>query len=228
MIYKASSSFTDELLKLPETGMGYQIIDAKKYGHISKNRFMVYNGKIIVDYDNDFNIYKRLIVLEGFAQMFGKSEYLTLDSPTLVSRSVVSNVRMLSENSMSIRTRNKGVIGASDSPKIYANGTDVYVRLSHYEDDIRVDMINRKLKPGSYATTKTDYLTCKASNDDPIDRYALPSDEIIQWAFEIQPKPFDQLRLGIVQPANNRNGGGVEALFDDGTSNETLIVKHAY
>lgn len=228
MIYKAFSSFTDELLRLPETGMGYQIIDAKKSGQYSKNRFIVYNGKLIVDYDNYFNTYKRQIVLESYTKMFSQSNYLTLDSPTLVSRSAVSSVRTFSESSMTTKGRNKGGIGASDSPKIYANGTDIYVRLSHYEDDIRVDMINKKLKPGAYATTKADYLTCKAYNDDPVDRYALPSDETIQWAFEIQPKSYDQLRLGIVQPANNHNGGGIEALFDDGTSNGTLIDKHAY
>ncbi len=228
MIYKAFSSFTDELLRLPETGMGYQIIDAIRLGRTTKERFVIYNGHLIVDLDNNFNSSKRQIVSESYTKMFSKSNYLTLTSPTLVSRSEVRNVRMFSESAMTTKGRHSGGIGASSSPKQYANGTDIYVRLSQYEEDIRIDMVNKKLKSGAYTTTKPDYLSCKAYNDDPVDRYALPSDEIIQWAFEIQPKSYDQLRLGIVQPANNHNGGGIEALFDDGTSNGTLIDKHAY
>ncbi len=229
MIYKAFSTFTEDLLRLPESGMGYQIIDAIRPNRTSKDRFIVYNSSLIVDYSVlTFNDSKKELLLEGYTKMFSKSDYLTLSSPTLVNRSEVRGTRMYSEGVMSMKSRNSGSVGAVDSPKRYANGIDIYVRLSHYLDDKRIDKVNKKLKPGAYATTKEDYLTCKRTNDDPVDRYALPSDELIEWAFEVQPKSFDQLRLGIAQPAFNHNGGGVEALFDDGTSNGTLIDTHAY
>ena len=98
MIYKVFSSFTDELLRLPETGMGYQIIDAMRSGRTTKDRFVIYNGHLMVDLDSNFNSSKRQIVLESYTKMFSKSDYLTLTSPTLVSRSEVRSVRMFSES----------------------------------------------------------------------------------------------------------------------------------
>jgi hypothetical protein len=85
-----------------------------------------------------------------------------------------------------------------------------------------------KLKPGSFTTTFNDYSDCVSTNDEPIDRYALPNDENINWAFYIKPKSIDVLQKGIVQPAFNHEGGGIEAYFENGTSENTYLVKREY
>lgn len=228
MIFKAQSQFTQSLLSLPETGMGYQIIDAKRHGRYTTDRFIVYNSELIVDYDSNFDTYKRQIVLESYTKMFSQSSFIALDSPTLVRRSAVSNVRMFSESSMNTKGRHSGGTGAVDNAPIYANGTDIFVRLSAYSDDKRIDFVKMRLKEGTYTTTEADYLTCKRYNDDPVDRYALPNDETIKWAFFVKPKSYDKYRPGIVQPANNHNGGGIEALFDNGTSDGTYLERKPY
>lgn len=64
--------------------------------------------------------------------------------------------------------------------------------------------------------------------DDPIDRYALPNDEIIKWAFYIQPKKDDILQRGIVQPAFGHDGGGLEVFFEYGTSEKSYFDKRPY
>jgi hypothetical protein len=102
------------------------------------------------------------------------------------------------------------------------------VRLSAYENDRRIDHFNKKLLDGTYTTTEDDYLTCKKYGDDPVDRYALPNDEEIKWAFHVKPKNWDKYRPGIVQPANGHIGGGIEALFDNGTSVDTYFKKTPY
>ena len=56
----------------------------------------------------------------------------------------------------------------------------------------------------------------------------LPNDEEIKWAFHIIPLKTDSLQRGIVEPANNQNGGGIEAYFEKGTSNNTILEKTAY
>ena len=49
MIFSAYSSDTNKMLSLPETGMGYQIIEGMlTSGYITK-RFVVYNSELIVD-----------------------------------------------------------------------------------------------------------------------------------------------------------------------------------
>jgi len=73
-----------------------------------------------------------------------------------------------------------------------------------------------------------DYLKCKASNDNPNDRYALPNNDKIQYAFHIKPLKSDTLQRGIVQPANDRRGGGKEAYFANGTSAGTFLGQTPY
>jgi hypothetical protein len=73
-----------------------------------------------------------------------------------------------------------------------------------------------------------DYLKCKKINDDPVERYALPSNDEIKFAFHIQPVKTDTLQRGTVQPANNKRGGGKEAYFDKGTASGTFLKQTAY
>ncbi|OGL43488.1 MAG: hypothetical protein A2W05_09020 [Candidatus Schekmanbacteria bacterium RBG_16_38_10] len=93
---------------------------------------------------------------------------------------------------------------------------------------MRIDFENKKLRPGTYTTTNSDYLACVRFSDDPIDRYALPNDEEIKWAFYVQPKTKDVLQRGIVQPAFGHDGGGIEIFFENGTSNNTYLDKRSY
>jgi hypothetical protein len=216
------------LLLLPESGMGYQIIEANRRNNYSKERFIVYNCELIVEKNEYFENNKKLIFQEGYTKIFSKSDYLELYNLRVLKSTVFSNVRMLSEINLANKKRHSGGKGAIDNEPVYANGVDKFVRLSPYPNDFRIDTVNMRLTNGSFTTTEADYINCKMFNDDPIDRYALPSDEKINWAYFIQPKSYDQYRPGIVQPANNHNGGGIEALFDNGTSNNTYLGREQY
>src|SRR4051812_24548624 len=75
--------------------------------------------------------------------------------------------------------------GALDNPIEAATGEEIFVRLSAFDDDKRIDKTNKCLRAGSYTTTMDDYSKCKAGNDDPIERYALPNTDTIKFAFHI-------------------------------------------
>ncbi|SFF81872.1 hypothetical protein [Sunxiuqinia elliptica] len=228
MIFEARQSLKSQLLEMPETGMGYQIIDAIQEGKYSSQRFVVYNTELVVNLDSDFDLYKRKIINEGYSSIKASSPYLELKDFQFVSRSKILEFRVLVESKMTEKGRFTGGSGATDNKEEYANGEEIFVRLSAYEDDKRIDFDNKKLKSGSYTTTYVDYQTCKRYNDDPVDRYALPNNEEIKWAFYIQPKSYDKLQRGIVQPAFGHDGGGIEAYFKNGTSNNTFFRKTAY
>lgn len=228
MIFKAFFLFSSDLASRPETGMGYQVIDAKRSGRFTSDRFVVYNSELIVELDSKFDTFKRQIINEGFSKVLNKSDYLSLEIVNVLPKSQIKEMRFLAESKKSSKGRHSGGVGAMDANKEYADGKEVFVRLSAYEDDKRIDFVNKKLKSGSYTTTLTDYQTCKRLNDDPVDRYALPNDEEIKWAFHIQPKSYDQLQRGIVQPAFGHDGGGIEAYFENGTSNGTFLHKLPY
>jgi hypothetical protein len=230
MIYKLYAADSLNLLSSPETGMGYQIINASEYGKTQIKNYIVYNSELVVDIDSDFQSNKRKIITEGFKTILNKSSQLILETKSIkvYGQSAVREQKVLSLNNKVNKKRHSGGNGAIDNPKEYANGTDYYVRLSAYEDDKRIDFQNKKLKPGSYTTTFLDYNDCVSTNDDPVDRYALPNDEKIKWAFFIKPKSYDTLQKGIVQPAFDHEGGGIEAYFENGTSNETYLLKKEY
>lgn len=228
MIYKTLDSFQRQLLTLPETGMGYQVISAKKTGRFLTENFIVYNSELIVELDSQFDYYKNQIINEGYARILDKSNSLSVESISLFKKIDIQEVRVVNEFFMNTRKRKTGGTGAAQNSPVYANGTDIFVRLSAFPDDKRIDLQNKCLLAGSYTTTFEDYSNCKMYNDNPVDRYALPNDEPIKWAYFIQPTTNDKLRPGIVQPAYNHLGGGVEALFDNGTSKGTYKHKDKY
>jgi len=228
MIYKASNAMIYDLLSLPETAMGYQVIDATRKGKYTKERFIVYNSELIVDFDDKFFESKRQIVSEGYSKIVSKAEYLSLEKVTLVKKNEVKEVRVLTESKKKDKERQSGGKGATDNSRENADGKEMFVRLSAYENDRRIDFNNKKLYPGTYTTTKVDYLTCVRVADDPIDRYALPNGEEIKWSFYVQPKTNDLLQRGIVQPAFGHDGGGNEVYFENGTSNNTYLDKRPY
>lgn len=230
MIYKAYSSDTNRLLSLPETGMGYQIIEGQLTGSYSTKRYVVYNSDLIVDLDNDFQRFKQQIISRGYSSILYESKMFNIktDSIRLVSRSNLYESRYLTESKKSNKKRYSGGKGAIDNPKEFADGKEIFVRISAYEDDKRIDFAKKKLKDGTYTTTLYDYSDCVSTEDDPIDRYALPNDEKIKWAFYIQPKFLDRLQRGIVQPAFGHDGGGIEAYFENGTSENTFFDKRQY
>lgn len=118
--------------------------------------------------------------------------------------------------------------GAIDNPAENADGKETFVRLSAFENDRRIDKKNNCLLPGSYTTTEKDYEIGKLIHDDPVERYALPNEDEIKYAFYIRPVKTDTLQRGIVQPANGKKGGGDEIYFENGTAPGTFILQTAY
>ena len=230
MIYKAYSSDSNHLLSLPETGMGYQIIEGQLIGSYSTKRYVVYNSDLIVDLDNNFLTHKQRIINLGYSTILNESNRLDIrtDSIKLIPRSSLYESKFLAESEKLSMKRHSGGNGAIDNPRETANGVEIFVRISAYENDKRINFVENKLINGTYTITHNDYIDCMYANDDPIDRYALPNDEKIKWAFYIRPQSIDILQRGIVQPAFGHNGGGIEAYFENGTSKNTYYNKKEY
>lgn len=230
MIYKIYDLDALTLLDRPETGMGYQIVNAIQYNKTEVRKFVVYNTNLAVDLDSNFQINRRKIINEGYKSVLNNASTLMLETKSInvLGQISIREVLSLSDFKKSYNKRHSGGKGATDSVKEYATGTDYFVRISAYEDDKRIDFEKMSLKSGSFTTTLVDYNDCVSTKDDPIDRYALPNDESIKWSFYIKPKAIDILQRGIVQPAFGHYGGGIEVYFDKGTSANTYLFKREY
>lgn len=228
MIYRLHWVDVNNLLRAPETGMGYQVVEAAQYGIEAAKRYVVYNSELAINIDSEFKSYKRQIFFEGFSKALDRSSELILETKSIrvLNKAEVQERKALRfSESKTNKKRHPGDKGAKENPKESANGVEIFVRLSAYENDKRIDFDNKRLRPGTYTTTEQDYNECVSTNDDPIDRYALPNDEAINWAFYVRPKTGDTLQRGIVQPAFDHEGGGIEAYFENGTSNDTYFQK---
>ncbi len=219
MIKKLRSSQVQELLSLPESGMGYQLIEAET-GHFGqRSKYLVLNSQIVIDDTPQIFSEVRQVFKTGFRTMLNFAYTTELRNIRLVNNLSIYKTKSLSA---SMQT------GAIHQPVEFADGTEIFTRLSAYEDDFRIDTVNKKLLPGSFSTTFADYKYCKTNNMNPVERYALPNDEPVKWAFHIQPSKTDPLQRGIVEPANDQEGGGIEAYFKNGTSVNTLMEKSEY
>ena len=230
MIYKTFSTDSRKLLSLPESGMGYQVVEGKSYLGNEFKRFIVYNCEIAIDLDKDFFVNQRKLVEKGFAAILSDKENWSVKTETiqLISRKVLYESRLLSDNNRIYKRRHSGGKGATENPREYADGNETFVRLSAFENDRRIDFEKKRLIEGTYSTTLSDYYDCIHTDDNPLDRYAIPNDEKINWAFYIRPKKIDILQRGEVQPAFGHEGGGIEVYFVNGTSEETFYGKRTY
>lgn len=246
MHYRASPKFVEQLLNQPETGMGYQIIETK---FISRSRFLVYNSEILIQIPFDFNFnrnyyfgYRASDIEIGyltFIDQFTKHGYDFIVNNSkedvffffdrVIQKSELIQTECNDPNRIIKYKRSTGTIGAANGKEEVIDKLECFSRLTPFKDDKRIDYVAKKYMPGTYATTTTDYLTCIITNDDPIDRYALPSDIPIKYAFHCVPAVNkDRVQRGTVQPAFNHCGGGLEAFFKYGTSDNTFLLRTSY
>jgi len=220
MYYKLSLFQENNLIHMPETGMGYQVVEAIKSGSYIREKFLVLNSEVVIQIDNYVDGFVSQIIRDGISSIKSVAPLITLNEI-----SVLSNSQLYSVINESKKEDEKG---AKDNPVENADGEEVFVRLSAFDDDKRVDKINKCLRPGSFTTTMTDYLFCKYSDCNPVDRYALPNNDKIKFAFHIIPVKSDTLQRGTLQPANGKKGGGEEAYFKNGTSAGTFLKQTTY
>lgn len=208
IFYKASAELSNEFLKYPESGMGYQYLHFYHENDLIPQYYLVLNGQVFSTLDNASYMLSKVKEKNYDINMLYFSAYKTV---------LLSEVK-------DIKQSNPKEGSAANNPKQEADGEMKFVRLSPYRNDLRVDEDKKCLKPGSYTTTYRDYLKCKEICCNPTERYALPSKESVKWEFHVTPKKGDEFRLGTVQPDYDQPGGGEEALFDDGTSENTLTL----
>jgi len=220
MYFKLSQSQEIDLLNHPETGMGYQIIEANKAGSYTREKFLVLNSELVIEMNGYETQMISFLVNTGIQNIKAGAELISLNSITVLNEKQFRN--------QANEPKSDNEKGALDNPIESADGKEIFVRLSAFDDDKRIDKVNKSLRPGSFTTTEDDYVVCKFMNDDPVERYALPNNDEIKFAFYIKPVKSDSMQRGRVQPANGKRGGGKEAYFANGTASGTFFDQTPY
>lgn len=218
---KLEVSSQNNFLSLPETGMGYQIIESDKR--------LVLNAEFILDLKDISNPAEVTWPYAGdnFRQVFFQSPtsqlivtgFEKIDTEALLSDDSIDKNISVVTNSLYVTN----VKPANYPPFTYLTRLgDEFYRLSAYRNDKRVNP-DGSLVAGTYGTTTND-LKVVPSGAAAVGRYALPSRIPSTYLFKIIPDPGTPVYFGTVLPNFGLAGGGVEVFFPKGTNSGTVTL----
>lgn len=210
-MYRLTQEHTRSLIRQRESGMGYQVVDAATTDNKIK-RGIVYNAELLALDENRNS--DRLIMLRTSASEALQTAKSAAD--TITSLKVVPDPRTTVLSMRSARAST----GAKEAENEKTKGGEKFYRFSAFQNDHRVTA-DRGLVPDTYATTEEDGNTVKTGKE-AVERYALPNDDPASHRFSIKPLKDTSIKQGIVQPANGHQGGGVEVIFTNGTTKDTV------
>ncbi|NLE58686.1 MAG: hypothetical protein GX616_10020 [Planctomycetes bacterium] len=193
--------------------MGYQTVEVKVTTGI--RRATVYNADLLL-WDEE----PRTYLAEGVYQRLVKSAD-SVEARMIESIRVVQPVRQVREQTM-MEKFGERLLGkpATEGEQKKTKQGDVFMRFTAYKGDRRITA-NKGLRPGTYATTEVDSRNVK-TGEQAVERYALPDPKPAKYRFCVDPTKDTEYREGTVQPAYGHKGSGIEVLFDNGTSDNTV------
>jgi len=211
MPYKLSTEQIRELITQPETGMGYQYVEASM-SDFSILKGIVLNSEVFIPEEKIEKIMGRRFLT--YSAVLNEAE-----RPGYIRKISVLGRDRLHLGETKYFAKSAGV-PASQATTSLTGKDQIFKRFSPYRNDHRIGE-DGSLLPGAYATTEADAQNVKTGTD-AMSRYALPSDEPAIYVFTIQPPEKTSVRVGTVEPANGKPGGGVEVLFENGSPKKTV------
>lgn len=209
-MYRVDEITKTRLLSLPESGVGYQIVMITHLNN-KKQKYVIINATYAIPYHK----YSKEI-LSKLNNIYFNNTLNDIGEIELVKKTKILKAAGLNKISKN------DSLGAKDAEIEYTRNDEEFIRFSPFEDDFRIDRNNNKVLPGTFATTLLDGQKCINENIDIIDRYALPSEREIMYAFYINPISNTEIKRGVVQPDYGKKGGGEEVIFPSGTSDNTV------
>jgi hypothetical protein len=210
-MFKLNQAQTTDLLGSPESGMGYQLVEATLRDDKKKDG-VVYNADLLV-----LNDERQLRILE-LRESYPRSLRFAQDAAGEVKAlRVLAGPRL-----MALSEAEKKSVGATDGLAGKTKAGAAFKRFSAYANDNRV-MADASLRPGTFATTEDDAKNVKTGTGANA-RYALPNPAPASCRYTIRPDKDTAIQSGIVQAANGQPGGGVEVIFTNGTQPKTVAL----
>lgn len=201
---KLDGGLKADLLAQPESGMGYQIVEATNYyGKIQRG--VAYNAELLLFEDEP-----RLTRTGVFAKLLNEAKVSAEIKSVHVVTHETSTSSAFALKETATRYGRKAP-PAKDAPIEKTKENKVFKRFTAYENDHRIKP-DGNLRPGTYATTEEDAKNVRTGKES-VARYALPNPKPASNAFTIQPHKDTLMQRGIVEPAYGQPGGGVEVIF---------------
>lgn len=216
MPLRLTSSETRTLLGQPETGMGYQIVEATTRDD-KKRLGIAFNAELFF-YQDESRFELRAASYEKVLSEASASpgQFKALQ---VVSRRAAPITLTESKASLS-RAAGAKAGPAKDAPVEKTKANEVFKRFSAYKNDNRL-RADGSWSDGTYATTEEDAKNVKTGRD-AVARYALPDPAPACFVFTGKPDKDTDVQRGTVEEAFGQPGGGVEVIFPKGTQPHTV------
>lgn len=225
MMWNLGDDAITSLTMLPETGMGFQLVEAMVIGPITPTPLLVLNSEWAIDLrqidltpgDDPTAILRNgLRVIETM-----RSQPIV----TMVSAPQPRIIRLLNARIGSIP---KSAGAAAAGPKIALPSSlvkhdnlsknRVFHRFSAFNPDRRVEPVTGSFLPGTYAAPESE-VPFVPTGFVAVGRFALPNNLPASYHYEIEAPVGTSVDFGTVAPAFGQSGGGVEAYFSNAVVN---------
>jgi hypothetical protein len=216
MAIRLTGADKNKLIEQPESGMGYQIVEAVTRDDEPQSG-VVFNAELFFP-----NGESRTVLLSKSHERL-LAEATTADKPfkslRVLPRHVVtaslSESRSTTTHGLRARAR-----PAKEAPIEKTKEGEVFKRFSAYKNDSRLQA-DGSWSDGTYATTEEDARNVTTGKE-AVERYALPNPEPACFVFTGRPHKETDIRRGTVEPDFGHQGGGVEVIFPSGTQSYTV------
>jgi hypothetical protein len=217
-MWNLNEAGTTELLDLPETGMGFQLVEALALGET--RRFLVFNAERALDLadiklesgDDPLAILRNgLRIMESVQK--GQVE-------TFVSAPAPHSFRLLGSR-ISFPGPKTGVQIVTPSSlvkRVTLSASRVFHRFSAFNPDRRVNPVTGSFLAGTYAAPQSE-VAFVPTGFVGVGRFALPNNLPASHHYEIDAPFGTVVDFGTVTPAFGQAGGGVEAYFQNAVTN---------
>lgn len=214
---------------LPETGMGFQLVEAIVMGNLK--RLLVFNSETAIDLSDialSVSNDPAVILRNGIRIV----ELLKSDvRQTVVMAPAPHSFKLLNTRIPPLHALAGGTMSSmpvmaalpsSLVKHVKLKAPRAFHRFSAFTPDRRVNHVTGDFLPGTYASPVSE-LPFLPTGFAVVGRLALPNNLPASHHFEINAATGTEIDFGTVAPAFGQAGGGVEAFFSKGAKNASTL-----
>jgi hypothetical protein len=211
------------LVELPETGMGFQLVEAVVFG--STTPLLVLNSEHAIDLaeiglelgdDPSVILRNGLRIIDAINSGTVQTVFAAPQPHSFKLLSSRVSVPKISPSALG--TVLMAALPSSLVKHVSLSANRVFHRFSAFNPDRRVDSITGNFLPGTYAVPESE-VPFVPTGFTAVGRFALPNNLPASHHYEIEAPAGAAVDFGTVAPAFGQAGGGVEAYFKNAVTN---------
>jgi len=222
LMWHLKDSGIESLLALPETGMGFQLVEAVIWG--KSTPLLVLNSSSAIDLSQ-----AELIPGDDPATILRNGARIVEAMRPDVVQTLMAAPEPHSFRLLSTRIGKLPTLISTSPPlqaarpsslvkRVSLPANRVFHRFSAFNPDRRVNPITGDFLPGTYAAPESE-VAFVPTGFVAVGRFALPNNLPASFHYEIEAPASTVVDFGTVSPAFGQAGGGVEAYFSSAVTN---------